>query len=457
MCDNIKTTSGNVSQAVGRSEPFFRNRNHSQEEKHMSKMKKIWKAILLCLVLFIALPAGSRTAEAASKPSKPTLSKAANVTDGVQITWKQVSGATGYYVLRKTTSGSYKRIASVSGGDTVTYIDTKAKAGKAYQYTVRAYNDSGTSGYRAGLTITRLTTPVITGISSTCNSVTLSWTAVSGAASYKIYRKVGTGGSWSLYKKAKSTVTSCTDSSAEPGTRYAYKVIACKSPYKSAGATKACKTRTGSTVENVDALYAIEADVKLTGSGTGYHAKLVAATATCAISFGIQFDNHAVAPYTGKAAFLIENVVTTSTGGQYYSRTGLSSVNQTYHLMLTVSEGGVCDVYVNYEKVGSTTNASLAKVIKNGQPIYLRVEGSARVNGDSVNATFSNIRIKEKGSVVETPVISIVYLTGEGITSTASAGESPDKIVVSGTLSGLADNQDWDSAADIVSGIIQYY
>jgi len=423
----------------------------------MSKRSNIWKAILFCLFLFLALPAGSRTVEAASKPSKPTLSKVANVTDGVQITWKQVSGATGYYVLRKTTSGSYKRLANVSGGSTVTYTDTKAKDGKTYQYTVRAYNDSGTSGYRTGLTITRLATPTITGISSTCNSVTLSWTAVTGASTYKIYRKVGTSGSYSLYKKVKSTKTSYTDSSVEPGTRYTYKVIACKSPYKSAGSAKACKTLTGSTVETVDALYAIEADVKLTGSGTGYHAKLVAATATCAISFGIQFDNYAVAPYTGKAAFLIENVVTTGSGGQYYSRTGLSSVNKTYHLMLTVSEGGVCDVYVDYEKVGSVTNSSLATVIKNGSPIYLRVEGSARVNGDSVNATFSNIRIKEKGSVVETPVISIVYLTGEGITSTASAGTSPDKIVVSGTLSGLAANQDWDSAADFVSGIIQYY
>ncbi|MCD8346940.1 MAG: hypothetical protein LUD16_03105 [Lachnospiraceae bacterium] len=423
----------------------------------MSKLKKIWKVILFCLLLFVALPVNSRTAEAASKPAKPTLSKVANVTDGVQITWKEVSGATGYYVLRKTSSGSYKRLAVVSDGTAVTYTDTKAKDGKTYQYTVRAYNDNGTSGYQTGLSITRLATPTITGITSTCNSVTLSWTAVTGASTYKIYRKVGTSGSYSLYKKVKSTTTSYTDTSAAPDTRYTYKVIACKGSYKSAGATKSCKTLSGATVDTVDALYAIEADVKLTGSGTGYHAKLVAATATCAISYGIQFDNHAVAPYTGKAAFLVENVVTTSTGGQYYSRTGLSSVNKTYHLMLTVSEGGVCDFYVNYEKVGSETNASLAKVIKNGQPIYLRVEGSARINGDSVNAVFSNIRIKEKGSVVETPVISIVYLTGEGITSTASAGESPDKIVISGTLSGLADDQDWDSAADFVSGIIQYY
>ncbi|MCD8023631.1 MAG: fibronectin type III domain-containing protein [Lachnospiraceae bacterium] len=280
---------------------------------------------------------------------------------------------------------------------------------------------------------------------------------MTGATSYKIYRKVGTSGSYVLCKKVKSTKTSYTDTSLEPGTRYAYKVVAVTGSYKSASSAKACKTLTATTSANVDALYAIEADVKLTGSGTGYHAKLVAATAQAAVSFGIQFDNYASSPWTGKAAFLIENVVNTGSGGQYYSRTGLSAENTTNHLMLTVLENGVCELYVNYQKVGSVTNSSFATLIKNGQTIYLRVEGSARKNGDSVTATFSNISLKENGSAVDTPVVSIVYLTGEGITCTTKANTTPDKIVISGTLSGLTSAQDWDSAADIVSGIVQYY
>ncbi len=64
--------------------------------------------------------------------------------------------------------------------------------------------------------------------------------------------------------------------------------------------------------------YTIETDMVLSGSGSGYHAKLVACTATSAVSFGIQYDKHARAPYTGKAWFMIENVAHNGAGGQNY-------------------------------------------------------------------------------------------------------------------------------------------
>lgn len=64
------------------------------------------------------------------------------------------------------------------------------------------------------------------------------------------------------------------------------------------------KPKKGNTIVNTKSAYAIEADISLKGSGSGYHAKLVMGTAVSAVSFGIQYDSCAVAPYTGKTMAL---------------------------------------------------------------------------------------------------------------------------------------------------------
>ena len=205
-------------------------------------------------------------------------------------------------------------------------------------------------------------------------------------------------------------------------------------------------------ITNTSSWYAIEADVRLTGSGTGYHAKLVAATPTSAVSFGLQYDKRAVAPYTGKTAFLVENVASNNAGGQTYTRTGLGSLNTTYHLMMTVQKNGRCDFYVNGEKKGSVTNSCLANQI-----VYLRVEGSGRKNGDSVNAVFSNIRVKGSGTYDASKIWPTHnFDTNAGIHSDVSAFSTSRKITIKGKVQGLTAQQDWDNAYGIVSGITQF-
>ena len=61
--------------------------------------------------------------------------------------------------------------------------------------------------------------------------------------------------------------------------------------------------------------------------------------------------------------------------------------------MLTIRKNGLCEFYVDGVRAGTTTNKKLA----NQEDIALRIEGSARLNGDSVKARFSNIRIKKNG------------------------------------------------------------
>ena len=63
---------------------------------------------------------------------------------GVKISWNKVAGAKGYYVYRKTGSGSYSRIAATTA---LSYVDKTAKSGTTYTYAVRAYNGSSLSAY----------------------------------------------------------------------------------------------------------------------------------------------------------------------------------------------------------------------------------------------------------------------------------------------------------------------
>ena len=85
--------------------------------------------------------------------SAPKLSSVKSTKSGVTFKWNKVSGVKGYYVYRKTGSGDYEKIATVKGSTKVSYVDKKAKKGKTYTYTVKAYYSSYSSAYRSGLKI----------------------------------------------------------------------------------------------------------------------------------------------------------------------------------------------------------------------------------------------------------------------------------------------------------------
>ena len=78
---------------------------------------------------------------------RPGLVSAKSSSKGITFKWKEVKGASGYYVYRKTGSGSYQKIATVKGGTALSYLDKSAKKGVTYTYTVKAYSGNSTSYY----------------------------------------------------------------------------------------------------------------------------------------------------------------------------------------------------------------------------------------------------------------------------------------------------------------------
>lgn len=94
----------------------------------------------------------SRKITGITKLSKPTGVKAtATSYNAIKISWKKVSGASGYYIYRSTSkSGKYAKVATVSGNSKITYTNTGLAGNKIYYYKVYAYgngrlNSSGSS------------------------------------------------------------------------------------------------------------------------------------------------------------------------------------------------------------------------------------------------------------------------------------------------------------------------
>lgn len=78
--------------------------------------------------------------------AKPTLGKVSSVKtkqngkQKIKVSWKKVTGASGYVVYQSTKKGSgYNKVKTIKKGNTVSYTTKKLKKNKKYYYKVRAY------------------------------------------------------------------------------------------------------------------------------------------------------------------------------------------------------------------------------------------------------------------------------------------------------------------------------
>ena len=88
------------------------------------------------------------------------------------FSWKQVKGAAGYRVYRKTGNSGWKAVKTITGSKNVTFTDTKVNIGARYTYTVKAYRKSGKNTIWSVYNKKRLT--AIAGL----NSLTLNKTSL---------------------------------------------------------------------------------------------------------------------------------------------------------------------------------------------------------------------------------------------------------------------------------------
>lgn len=137
------------------------------------------------------------------RPSTPKMKLIRNEVKGLTVTWTAVDGAKYYRVYRRGAGDKYwTYIGNVT---TNACLDTKATTGNYWRYTVRAVGETGLySGYENGIYIKRVDTPHMKSITNTTNGIKVTWTAVSNAKEYRVYRR-GAGGTWVYLGITKST------------------------------------------------------------------------------------------------------------------------------------------------------------------------------------------------------------------------------------------------------------
>lgn len=153
---------------------------------------------------------------------------AANSGDGVKISWSSVKGADGYRVYKRVTNANGTKtewMTIVTNTTAKSYIDRNVANNVKYEYIVRAHMDKSWSANSAACSIYHYDAPTVKA-ASVSGGVKITWNAISGAETYRIYRKYSGESSWTNLKVVSSGTRSYTDTKATSGKTVDYTVRA---------------------------------------------------------------------------------------------------------------------------------------------------------------------------------------------------------------------------------------
>lgn len=165
-------------------------------------------------------------------PATPSPKAASASYHKIKVSWNQISGANGYFVYRKNAAGDWKKIATLTGGKTLSYTDSGLNCGTSYTYTVKAYRTidgkkvSGAYHAAGASAKPRLGTPKVSVSKAGDTAIKVSWKQVSGANGYLVYRKNAAGDWKKIGSVSGGKTLSYTDKRRDPGVSYSYTVKA---------------------------------------------------------------------------------------------------------------------------------------------------------------------------------------------------------------------------------------
>ena len=182
----------------------------------------------------VTLPADTEQLQKDFQEVMPQVTAAVQEDGTVSVDWESIDNAKSYRIYRKTEGGSFKGIATTDA-DTTSYVDRTAQAGVTYYYTVKGYWEAEAQGvctkYPTDIKVSLPLTeeefatlmPSVSAAVNEDQSVTVNWKEITGAKSYRIYRKEA-GGSFTGLANAEAGTTTYMDKTAKPGTTYYYTV-----------------------------------------------------------------------------------------------------------------------------------------------------------------------------------------------------------------------------------------
>lgn len=270
----------------------------------------------------------------------------------ITVSWTKVAGASGYDVLRSTTSGKgYKTVKTVTSGSTASYADSGVTFNKTYYYIIKPYRMVGGKKVYADQSAQKSqkvmpATPTISKVSrKSATSLKITWNKVNGASGYALYRSTSENGKYTKIATIKKGKTvSYTDKKKSCGKTYYYKVRAYRTVKKK-----------------------------------NYYSSYSAAKAGCATPGKVSW-NMKKASYNATSITLKWKKVPEATGYVVYRST---SKNGTYEAVKTITKNSTL----------KWKNSGLA----NGTNYYYKIRSYKKVGKQQVFGSYSSVYTKSVG------------------------------------------------------------
>ncbi len=165
-------------------------------------------------------------------PATPTnLTATALSSSEVRLNWNDVGGEQGFRIERRQGNDPFAFVANV-GPNTTTYTDGGLQANKVYVYRVLAFNQAGNSDWSneaSARTLRSRPSPPhsLTAAAISATQVDLAWSDENqDEQGFLLERSENAGVSWSQVASLPANVTRATDTSAQGGRNYQYRLKA---------------------------------------------------------------------------------------------------------------------------------------------------------------------------------------------------------------------------------------
>ena len=376
-------------------------------------------------------------------PAAPVGVSAVGGTQQATISWSVVSGAASYNLYWSKTAGVTPATGTKIAGATSPAVQTGLSDSTSYYYIVTAVNSVGESAASVQVAATTLasipapTAPAApTGVSATggANQANISWSAVTGATSYNLYRSTTSGVTTATGTKIAAATSPYVNTGLSAGTSYYYIVTAVNSVGESVASAQASAT----TNAPPPAVPAAPAGVSATGGAN--QVSVSWSTVSGATSYNLYWST--------------TSGVTTATGTKItaatnpYVQTGLTAGASYYYIVTAVNVSGESP---SSAQASATTNpppvvipAVPASVTAIGGTQQVSISWSAVPAATSYNVYYSATSgvTKANGTKI-TGATSPYIMTGlaDGtayyfiVTAANSAGESAASTQASATTS----------------------
>ncbi|GHV60674.1 hypothetical protein AGMMS49587_02790 [Spirochaetia bacterium] len=324
----------------------------------------------------------SGTTTALAVPSG--LSVSAQSSGAMTISWNAVSGAASYNIYRSNSSSG--PFTGIGAGNTTAYTDMGLTANTTYWYKVSAVN--GTEGAQSAAVSGTTNDTILaapTGLSATAQSasgMTISWSVVSGAASYKIYRLNSSSGAFTNI--GASNTTSYSDTGLTAGTMYYYAVSAV-----TGGGTEGARSGTvsGVTLSPPDVDLFVGSSISAVSGVTNLSGALawIKINATASTTYTIQLKKDvSFAPYSlDSPAVNNKNGVTIVLKGRDTERKITLNANGT---LFTVNSGVTFILDDKITLVGRSSNSNSLVRVEGGTLI---IKNGAKISGNTFDYSSS--------------------------------------------------------------------